>query len=216
MQGSGGQSADRAPEVVPPPGNLTWYQQVPVVVIGLLCCWPIGVALVWTKPDWSKRTKWILTAVAIGVALVLMLIGSLAPKNDSAGDSKSEAARSTTSKEAATTSTRSEESSTTKEVTTTVAPSTVAPTTVPSTTQPPKAPSIMPFVVGMNLQAAQDLIQTTGVFFSKSYDCTGRGRMQILDRDWLVVSQTPAAGSAFEENEAVLGVVKYGESPTVC
>jgi len=74
----------------------------------------------------------------------------------------------------------------------------------------------MPSVVGMNLQDAQDLIQTTGVFFSKSSDCTGRDRMQILDRDWQVVAQTPAAGAEFGENEAVLGVVKYGEGNSVC
>jgi len=40
--------------------------------------------------------------------------------------------------------------------------------------------------------------------------------MQILDRDWQVVSQTPAAGAEFGENEAVLGVVKPGEGNAVC
>jgi len=69
----------------------------------------------------------------------------------------------------------------------------------------------MPDVVGMNLQAAQDLIQTQGVFFSRSEDATGAGRMQILDRDWVVVDQTPAAGELIGEGDALLYVKKIGE-----
>ena len=69
----------------------------------------------------------------------------------------------------------------------------------------------MPNVVGMNLQAAQDLIQTQGVFFSRSEDATGAGRMQILDRDWVVVDQTPAAGELIGEGDALLYVKKIGE-----
>ena len=133
------------------------------------------------------------------LTLVIVMVGSL---SSCGGGGSSAAVEATTT--------------TTQKSTTTLAPTTVAPTTVPPTTQAPKAPSIMPNVVGMNLQAAQDLIQTTGVFFSKSVDCTGRDRMQILDRDWQVVSQTPAAGAEFGENEAVLGVVKIGEGNAVC
>jgi hypothetical protein len=40
--------------------------------------------------------------------------------------------------------------------------------------------------------------------------------MQIVDSGWQVVAQTPAAGSTFGEGDAVLGVVKYGESSVVC
>lgn len=74
----------------------------------------------------------------------------------------------------------------------------------------------MPFVVGMNLQDAQNMIQTTGVFYSRSYDCTGQGRFQVNDSNWKVVAQTPVAGSGFGEGDAVLGVVKYGEANLVC
>jgi hypothetical protein len=71
--------------------------------------------------------------------------------------------------------------------------------------------SFMPDVVGMNLQAAQDLIQAaTDRFFSSSIDCTGEGRMQVNDRNWVVVAQDPAPGSPITE-APVLGVVKYGE-----
>ncbi len=73
----------------------------------------------------------------------------------------------------------------------------------------------MPAVVCMNLQDAQNTVQKAGVFFSRSLDATGAGRRQVLDRNWLVVAQTPSPGTPFTEGEAVLSVVKYGE-PNSC
>ncbi|MCE5288437.1 MAG: calcium-binding protein [Nocardiaceae bacterium] len=63
----------------------------------------------------------------------------------------------------------------------------------------------------MNLQDAQDLIQKYGVFYSRSADATGQGRMQIYDRNWVVVRQDPEAGVLIGEGDALLYVVKYGE-----
>lgn len=83
-------------------------------------------------------------------------------------------------------------------------------------TQDPAASPLMPDVVCMNLQDAQDLIQTAGVFYSRSEDGTGRGRMQVLDRNWIVLSQVPAPGTEFGEGDAVLTVVKYGEQGNSC
>jgi hypothetical protein len=74
---------------------------------------------------------------------------------------------------------------------------------------------VMPDVVCMNLQAAQDRIQENGVFFSKSVDATGEGRRQVWDRNWIVVDQTPAPGASIGEGEAVLAVVKE-EEPSAC
>ena len=71
---------------------------------------------------------------------------------------------------------------------------------------------LMPDVLCMNLQAAQDEIQDRGVFFSRSEDATGQGRRQILDSNWVVVKQTPAPGQPIGEFEALLSVVKIGES----
>lgn len=70
---------------------------------------------------------------------------------------------------------------------------------------------LMPDVVCMGLQDAQNEIQDRGVFFSKSVDATGDGRRQLFDRNWIVVSQEPAAGEPIGENEAVLSVVKTDE-----
>ncbi len=70
-------------------------------------------------------------------------------------------------------------------------------------------------VVCMDLQLAQDTIQEAGVFFSRSDDATGQGRAQVLDRNWIVIAQTPDAGSTVGELEAVLSVVKDTE-PNPC
>lgn len=99
----------------------------------------------------------------------------------------------------------------------TLPPTTVGTSPAPIQTTATTSPtSLMPDVVCMNLQAAQDLIQTTGVFFSRSEDATGRGRMQVVDRNWQVVRQTPAPGTPIGEGDAILYVVKYGESPNPC
>lgn len=106
--------------------------------------------------------------------------------------------------------------------TTTAPPTTVAPsTTIAATATAPVAGEIpqsasaptalMPVVMCMNLQAAQDAIQAAGVFYSRSEDATGKGRMQISDRNWVVVAQSPAPGTPIDEGDAVLSVVKYGE-----
>jgi hypothetical protein len=73
----------------------------------------------------------------------------------------------------------------------------------------------MPDVVCMNLQDAQNKIQDHGVFFSKSVDATGKGRRQLVDRNWIVVSQKPEPGEKVGEGTAVLSVVKTDE-PNAC
>lgn len=104
----------------------------------------------------------------------------------------------------------------------TAPPTTVPPATAPSTTSPPTTmppttagSALMPDVVCMNLQEAQDTIQQTGVFLSRSFDATGAGRMQVLDSNWVVVSQAPEPGAPITEGSANLGVVKIGE-PSPC
>lgn len=103
---------------------------------------------------------------------------------------------------------------TTAGVTTTTVQTTAPATAAPPTTAPPA--SLMPDVVCMNLQDAQDYIQaTTDVFLSLSEDATGAGRSQIIDSNWIVVSQRPSPGSPIGEGDAVLSVVKL-EEPNDC
>lgn len=99
---------------------------------------------------------------------------------------------------------------------TTAAPTTAAPTTAPPTTAAPVSQAVMPDVVCMNLQDAQDFIQSeTGVFYSRSEDATGAGRNQVLDSNWIVVAQRPAVGTPIGEGDAVLSSVKL-EEPNDC
>lgn len=71
----------------------------------------------------------------------------------------------------------------------------------------------VPHLVGLGLQAAQDAAQAVGFHNLTSHDSAGRDRHQILDRDWKVCSQTPAAGSRASTGTKVdLGAVKTGES----
>ncbi|WP_256988359.1 MULTISPECIES: PASTA domain-containing protein [unclassified Rhodococcus (in: high G+C Gram-positive bacteria)] len=110
----------------------------------------------------------------------------------------------------------------------TATPPTIAPTSIdrivlPDTTAPepstsePAAPVLvaMPPVVCMNLQSAQNAIQAAGVFYSRSADASGEGRMQVNDSNWIVVAQDPPAGTLIAEGDALLSAVKIGE-PNNC
>ena len=71
---------------------------------------------------------------------------------------------------------------------------------------------VMPKVVGMVLQDAQDLLQTKGSFLMDQQDASGRGRMQILDRNWRVCRQNPAPGKKVPiTTVVVLASVKLSE-----
>jgi hypothetical protein len=74
----------------------------------------------------------------------------------------------------------------------------------------------MPTMVGKNLQAAQDKMQSvTGnpLFITTSHDATGAGRHQVLDANWKVCSQNVAPGKTIDENSKIdFGAVKNEES----
>jgi len=70
---------------------------------------------------------------------------------------------------------------------------------------------IMPNVICLTLQKAQDLIQDQGVYFSRSEDATGQNRNQIMDSNWIVVDQNLKPGEQFSEGDAVLQVLKTDE-----
>jgi beta-lactam-binding protein with PASTA domain len=72
----------------------------------------------------------------------------------------------------------------------------------------------MPDVVGMDLQSAQNLIQTYGTFLSRSHDLLG-SRSQVLDSNWIVCDQNIPAGQQVPgdaEGLIDLGAVKREES----
>lgn len=75
----------------------------------------------------------------------------------------------------------------------------------------------MPNFVGMNLQDAQDKVQTLGIFYSISHDLLG-SRHQIIDSNWQVCTQSPARGTRIKgsaadyEGRFDFGSVKLTES----
>lgn len=72
---------------------------------------------------------------------------------------------------------------------------------------------VVPDVVCMNLQDAQNAMQRSGFLNLGSADGSGQGRMQILDRDWVVIKQSLRAGTKPGlTTRIVLTSVKYGES----
>ncbi|WP_211245587.1 PASTA domain-containing protein [Actinomadura oligospora] len=53
----------------------------------------------------------------------------------------------------------------------------------------------VPSVVGMNHQKAQNLMQSRGLRNLAERDATGRNRKLLIDRNWVVVRQSPTAGA---------------------
>jgi PASTA domain len=71
---------------------------------------------------------------------------------------------------------------------------------------------VIPEVVCKDLQSAQDALQAAGFYDLASADATGRGRHQLLDRDWVVVRQSVRPGARVgPQTRVLLSVVKYGE-----
>ncbi|MDR3080463.1 MAG: PASTA domain-containing protein [Streptomyces sp.] len=82
-----------------------------------------------------------------------------------------------------------------------------------ATTAPGGEEKTVPDFVGMGLQSAQDKAQAAGFFSLTSHDALGRDRMQVLDRDWKVCSQSvPAGKRASTTTELDFGAVKLDET----
>lgn len=105
-----------------------------------------------------------------------------------------------------------------------VTPTTAAAPMSPSVVAPPPAPAkredvdfVMPDYRGRDLQSAQNDVQRHGVFLSRSHDLRG-SRRQVLDRNWTVCEQSPAAGVRVHgdrgdlEGDIDFGVVKDDEA----
>ena len=157
------------------------------------------------------------TALVMAASLSACGSESESPTAETVTTPSSAAVRSTTTSRAVIEDAAVEASTATSSSTSTrpsVAPE-VEPETVAQSAKPVVTSMPMPAVVCMNLQAAQDLIQDLGVFYSRSVDATGKGRNQVLDANWIVVGQTPGVGTPISEGDAVLSVVKIGE-PNPC
>jgi hypothetical protein len=107
------------------------------------------------------------------------------------------------------TTTSSTVATTTTASTATTEPPTTAPAiSTPTTSAPAKI--AIPDVVGKDLQLAQDTLQAAGFYHLTSHDSTGQNRLQVLDRNWVVTDQTPAAGTRVAADQLIdLGARKF-------
>ncbi|MBL3670625.1 hypothetical protein JL475_32590 [Streptomyces sp. M2CJ-2] len=87
-----------------------------------------------------------------------------------------------------------------------------APDSDASADEPEAEAATLPDFTGQELQAAQDAAQAAGFYMLTSSDATGQGRMQVLDRNWTVCSQTPAPGEHPTDTTVNFDTVKIGES----
>ncbi|CAL9432796.1 hypothetical protein [Streptomyces sp. enrichment culture] len=90
-------------------------------------------------------------------------------------------------------------------------PSTVS-STAPNSADTGSGTATLPDMTGKGLQSAQDQAQAAGFYQLTSHDALGRGRNQVLDRNWKVCSQTPAAGEHATNTEVDFATVKLEET----
>lgn len=107
----------------------------------------------------------------------------------------------------------SNSTTTTSQTTTTqtTTPPTTTSTTMVTTTLLPGG-IVVPDVVGLDHQEAQDTMQAVGLRNLSEEDATGEGRRLLWDRNWIVIAQVPAAGSVVaKDTEVTLFSVKDDE-----
>lgn len=89
----------------------------------------------------------------------------------------------------------------------TLAPEPVA-TSAPVVAAPETDPGIIvPEVLGLDLQTAQEHLRILGLR-TRSVDDTGQGRAQIVDRNWRVVRQDAAAGTRARSFQTIVLYVR--------
>ena len=77
----------------------------------------------------------------------------------------------------------------------------------------PEQSFVMPDLVGVNLQLAQDTLQSLDSWVLDQEDASGLSRMQINDSNWYVCQQEPAVGSVMPISTVVtLWSVKLEET----
>ncbi|GAA1987949.1 PASTA domain-containing protein [Amycolatopsis minnesotensis] len=68
----------------------------------------------------------------------------------------------------------------------------------------------IPDVSGMSHQKAQDTMQAAGFYTLREVDGSGKGRMLLVDANWVQTGQSPAAGTVAPTDTVVtLTAIKY-------
>jgi beta-lactam-binding protein with PASTA domain len=208
-----------------------------LAIVGLVAMTIAVIGLIKGQLAWARISSRKAAGGVLAASLAIMTAGgAVLPKDEKTAHVAVQAgdvASTTTTQPEATTTTAEPATTTTTApptTTTTVAPTTT--TTAPPTTTttvavkaacgpPAAAPGfevaartgVVPNVKCMDLQLAQDKAQAAGFYDLGSNDMTGQARNQIVDRDWVVVSQSPAAGTtAGTDTRIVFTVLAYGDS----
>jgi hypothetical protein len=87
--------------------------------------------------------------------------------------------------------------------TVTVIETTTAPTPEPVPETADTGQIVVPEVVGLDHQLAQDTMQAAGLYALAEEDATGQGRLLLWDRNWTVVSQDPPAGTSVSADQTI-------------
>ncbi|MFD5208368.1 hypothetical protein ACFWNF_15760 [Streptomyces anulatus] len=91
-------------------------------------------------------------------------------------------------------------------------PAAKAPAAPSAAEDEPAEEKAVPTFVGMGLQSAQDTAQAEGFFSLRSHDSAGRDRLQALDRNWKVCSQSVTPGKVIPTDTTLdFGAVKLEE-----
>lgn len=101
---------------MPPYGGALkpWYDSIIIIIVSLLCCWPVGLYFLWASKSIEKNVKIIITAVLVALIALGIVVSRISPPKSSVSitnpTSRSEEIGKTNNKKGAS---KSEESSTT-------------------------------------------------------------------------------------------------------
>ena len=181
----------------PPSGKSQWFENVAIVVIALLCCWPLGLALVWLNKKWTNKTKWIITGVMVGIAVLGILIGAISGASASKS-SNSISTTATTAKSPATTAEKSSATSAPKATTTTAAKNS------PKITKA----EFEQLQTGMSRQQVADIVGSPGEVISES-NLAGISTVMVK---WDGSGSLGANANAMFQNDKLISKAQLGLS----
>lgn len=52
-----------------------WYSHPLVLVLSLMCCWPVGIVFLWMNQGFDRRTKIIITVFVLAIGIYVILFG---------------------------------------------------------------------------------------------------------------------------------------------
>ena len=115
------------PQVAPQAESTKWFEAIGIVILSLVCCWPLGLVLVWTNKQFTQKTKLIITGVIVGLLLIGGIVGIASGGSSSNSSSSPKVTTETTAKaNSSTTEGTAKTTTTVAAVTTTKAPTTTS------------------------------------------------------------------------------------------